>query len=111
MRQYYVYIMSNWSQVLYVGVTNDLTRRVYEHKTKLVSGFTAKYNVTLLVYYEVAEDVLAAIAREKQIRGWLRAKKIALIESMNPDWRDLSLDLGIDEIIHSIRNDRSRSQA
>jgi putative endonuclease len=92
MRQYYVYIMSNWSRVLYVGVTNDLIKRVWEHKTKAMPGFTAKYNMTLLVYYEVAEDVLAAIAREKQIKGWLRIKKIALIDSMNPDWKDLSLE-------------------
>ena len=84
--------MTNKSRTLYTGVTNDLERRVYEHKKKLVPGFTAKYNIDRLVYYEATEDVNAAISREKQIKGWLRAKKIALIESVNPVWRDLSLD-------------------
>jgi putative endonuclease len=83
--------MTNKSRTLYTGVTNDLERRVYEHKQKLVAGFTAKYNIDRLVYYEATEDVNAAISREKQIKGWLRAKKIALIESMNPDWVDLSV--------------------
>ena len=78
--------------VLYTGVTNDLKRRVYEHKGKLVEGFTKKYNIGKLVYYELCEDIESAILREKQIKGWLRIKKIALIESMNPGWRDLSLD-------------------
>ena len=90
MKQYYVYIMTNKSRTLYTGVTNDLERRVYEHKQKLVPGFTAKYNIDRLVYYEATEDVNSAIYREKQIKGWLRAKKIALIESMNPKWTDLS---------------------
>jgi len=90
MKQYYVYILTNRSRTLYTGVTNDLQRRVYEHKHKLVPGFTAKYNLTRLVYYEATPDIRAAIAREKQIKGWLRAKKIALIESMNPKWEDLS---------------------
>ena len=71
-------------------MTNDLERRVYEHKQKLVEGFTQKYNITQLVYYEATPDVRSAIAREKQIKGWLRSKKIALIESMNPKWQDLS---------------------
>jgi len=92
MKQYYVYIMTNKSRTLYAGVTNDLERRVYEHKQKLVPGFTAKYNIDRLVYYEATQDVNVAISREKQIKGWLRAKKIALIESMNPKWADLSLD-------------------
>ena len=82
--------MTNQSRTLYTGVTNDLERRVYEHKKKLVPGFTAKYNIDRLVYYEATEDVNAAILREKQIKGWLRAKKIALIESTNPRWADLS---------------------
>ncbi len=89
-RQYYVYIMTNRSRTLYVGVTNDLGRRVYEHKHKLVPGFTSKYNMTQLIYYETTCDVKAALAREKQIKGWLRSKKIALIESANPSWSDLS---------------------
>ncbi len=91
-KQYYVYIMTNKSRTLYTGVTNDLERRVYEHKEKLVPGFTAKYNVTQLVYFEVTQDVRGAIAREKQIKGWLRRKKIALIESVNPEWKDLSTE-------------------
>jgi putative endonuclease len=92
-KQYYVYIMTNkGNRVLYTGVTNDLQRRVYEHKNKLVKGFTKKYNVIKLVFYEVCNEIESAILREKQIKGWLRAKKIALIESMNPEWRDLSLD-------------------
>ena len=89
--QYYVYIMTNKSRTLYTGVTNDLERRVYEHKQKLVPGFTAKYNIARLVYFEVTQDVQAAITREKQIKGWLRSKKIALIESVNPEWKDLSM--------------------
>ena len=90
MKQYYVYIMTNNSRTLYTRVTNDLKRRVYEHKNKLINGFTKKYNITQLVYYEVTNEVTSAIAREKQIKGWLRRKKIALIESVNPDWKDLS---------------------
>ena len=89
-KQYYVYIMTNKSRTLYTGVTNDLQRRVYEHKHKLVDGFTRKYNITVLVYYETFDDVLTAIAREKQIKGWVRTKKIALIQSVNPIWKDLS---------------------
>lgn len=88
--QYYVYIMTNKSKTLYTGVTNDLERRVYEHKKKLIKGFTKRYNITQLVYYEVTKDVQAAIQREKQIKGWLRRRKIALIEAMNPQWTDLS---------------------
>jgi putative endonuclease len=75
---------------LYTGVTNDLKRRVYEHKNKLINGFTKKYNITKLVYYEATNEVTSAIVREKQIKGWLRRKKIALIESANPQWEDLS---------------------
>ena len=89
-RHYYVYIMTNHSGTLYTGVTNDLHRRVYEHKQELVRGFTQKYKITQLVYFEETPDVKAAIAREKQIKGWLRSKKIALIESPNPQWQDLS---------------------
>ncbi len=89
-RQYYVYIMTNRSKTIYTGVTNDLVRRVYEHKHKLVPGFTQKYNTTRLVYYESCSDVLSAIAQEKRIKGWLRSKKVALIEAANPMWEDLS---------------------
>ena len=91
LRHYYVYIMTNRKNgVLYTGVTNNLDRRVYEHKQKLTPGFTSKYNCTRLVYYDTMSDVRSAIAAEKQIKGWLRAKKIALIESTNPEWQDLS---------------------
>ena len=90
MNQYYVYIMTNRSKTLYTGVTNDLMRRVYEHKNKMIEGFTKKYHITKLVYYEETNDIQVAISREKQIKGWLRGKKIALIESVNPKWNDLS---------------------
>ena len=89
-KEYYVYIMTNKSRTLYTGVTNNLMRRVYEHKNKLIAGFTSKYNIQFLVYYEMTTVVHAALAREKQIKGWLRAKKVALIDSMNPSWKDLS---------------------
>ena len=90
MNHYHVYIMSSFRGTLYVGVTNDLARRVYEHRHKLMEGFTQKYNVSKLVYYEDTSDVESAIVREKQIKGWLRKKKIALIESLNPYWTDLA---------------------
>jgi len=92
MAEYYVYIMTNRSRTLYTGVTIDLVRRVHEHKQKLADGFTKKYNITILVYFEATPDVRSAIAREKQIKGWLRIKKIALIESINPRWNDLSAE-------------------
>ena len=90
--QYYVYILTNEKgNVLYTGVTNDLLRRVYEHKHHLARGsFTAQYNVEKLVYYEVTSDVEAAIAREKQIKGWNRKRKNKLVETKNPNWNDLS---------------------
>jgi putative endonuclease len=92
MAEYYVYILTNRSGTLYVGVTNNLLRRVYEHKHKLIPGFTNRYNIDRLVYYEHTPDVRAAIAREKQIKPWRREKKVALIESMNRDWHDLSAE-------------------
>ncbi len=93
-QQYFVYIMTNkFNAVLYTGVTNDLKRRVWQHKEKLVEGFTERYNVTKLVHYEACDDVRAAIAREKQIKGGSRQKKIDLVNSMNPEWRDLCEDL------------------
>ena len=88
--QYFVYIMTNKSGTLYTGVTNNLEKRVYEHKHHLVNGFTKKYRIDKLVYFEETNDINVAISREKQIKGWLRKKKIALIESMNPGWKDLS---------------------
>ncbi len=88
---YYVYMLTSWNnKVLYTGVTNNLERRMYEHKNKLVKGFTEKYNVNKLVYFESTSDIKAAITREKQIKGWTRAKKNALIENLNPEWRDLT---------------------
>ena len=93
-RQYYVYIMTNnRNTVLYVGVTNELIRRVYEHKEELADGFTKKYNIVKLVYYEVLEDVENAILREKQLKAGSRQKKIQLINSMNREWRDLYEEL------------------
>ena len=92
MKEYYVYIMTNGVRTLYIGVTNNLVRRVFEHKAKLGEGFTKKYNITMLVYYETVGDVLVAIAREKQLKSWRRSKKIALIESSNPQWKDFSLE-------------------
>ena len=91
-RQYYVYILTNRTRRLYVGVTNDLLRRVYEHKQKLVPGFTSKYNIAWLVHYETASDIHSAISREKQIKAWRREKKLALVETTNPGWKDLSAE-------------------
>ena len=91
-KYYYVYILASKSQTLYTGVTNNLESRVYMHKTGQGSKFTAKYNITKLVYYEVFHDIRYAISREKQIKGYRRSKKIELIELENPDWVDISLD-------------------
>ena len=90
MNQYWVYMVSSYRGTLYTGVTNDLLRRMYEHRHKLTDGFTKRYNASKLMYYEQTDDVESAIAREKQIKGWLRSKKVALIESLNPQWRDLA---------------------
>ena len=92
-KRYFVYILASHSRVIYIGMTNNLQRRVAQHQQKLVEGFTQKYNVTRLVHYEMTEDVHAALAREKQIKSWRRSKKVALIESMNPAWKDLSDEL------------------
>ena len=91
--QYYVYILANWDDsVLYIGVTNNLKCRLYEHKNHLADGFTKKYNVDKLVYYEYTSDVYAALEREKQLKGWTRRKKMALVTKENPEWNDLSLE-------------------
>jgi putative endonuclease len=90
MKTYYVYILSSRYRVLYTGVTGDLDRRVLEHRNKVRDGFTKRYNVSRLVYFESFPDVHAAIAREKQIKGWSRSKKLALIRSENPGWKDLA---------------------
>ena len=84
--------MSSCGKVLYVGVTSNLIQRVYQHKNGLIKGFTKRYNVDQLVYYAETNDVMDAICREKKIKGWLRKKKIELIESKNPDWKDISED-------------------
>ncbi|HEX3245220.1 MAG TPA: GIY-YIG nuclease family protein [Chloroflexota bacterium] len=94
-RAYFVYIMANRSGTLYIGVTNDLERRVAEHKAKKIAGFTARLNITRLVYYEDTNDVWAALGREKELKGWLRSKKVALIQELNPHWIDLARDWGI----------------
>ena len=90
MHSYYVYIMASRSRALYAGVTKDIVRRVDEHKRGLIPGFTRKYHITRLVYLERFADVREAIAREKEIKGWVRARKIRLIEERNPTWEDLA---------------------
>jgi putative endonuclease len=93
-KNYYIYIMTNKNNaVLYTGITSDLKRRIYEHREKLAEGFTKKYNLTKLVYYEVFQDSLNPIQREKQIKSGARKKKVALINDMNPAWKDLGEDL------------------
>lgn len=88
---YFVYILTNHlTTTLYIGCTNNLERRVYEHKKKLVDGFTKKYNLDRLVYFEESDDFITARERERQLKGWLRRRKAALVETMNPEWRDLS---------------------
>jgi putative endonuclease len=89
-KQYYVYFLTNWdNKVIYVGVTEDLKRRVYEHKNGLIDGFTRKYHAHKLVYYETCEEIEGAILREKQVKGGSRQKKIGLITKFNPEWEDL----------------------
>lgn len=93
MKSFYVYIMTNKSHtVLYTGVTNDIVRRNYEHKNKLVRGFTEKYNVNKLIYYKQFGTAPGAIAEEKRVKGWVRKKKVDLINGINPGWKDLSAD-------------------
>jgi putative endonuclease len=93
-KQYYVYIMTNATNtVTYTGVTNDLYRRIYEHENKIVEGFTTRYNIDKLVYYEVCENAESAIVREKQIKSWSRKDKVALVNTMNKDWHDLYEEL------------------
>ena len=91
MKNGYVYILSSQSRRIYIGVTSDLEGRVWEHKEGKIEGFTKAYKINQLVYYEDYPDMLSAIAREKQLKGWSRAKKIALIEKMNPKWEELRL--------------------
>ena len=90
-KNYYVYILTNWNnKVMYIGVTNNLERRVYEHKNKLIKGFTQKYNVNKLVYFEETSDVLSALEREKEVKKWRREKKDTLVLKVNDKWKDLS---------------------
>jgi putative endonuclease len=91
-RDYYVYILSSVSRKTYVGFTSNLQKRMYEHKMKLADGFTKKYNITMLVYFEHGNDREGALFRERQIKAWRREKKVELIETVNPTWRDLSRD-------------------
>ena len=93
MNYYYIYILSTWdNKTIYIGVTNNLYRRVQEHKSKTIEGFTKRYNLKKLVYFEKFTDIRQAIKREKELKGWLRAKKNKLIESLNPNWLDLSIE-------------------
>jgi putative endonuclease len=90
LREYFVYILASHTKTLYTGVTSNLLQRVYQHKKKMTRGFTSRYNVDRLVHFESTTDVMAAIEREKQIKSWTRAKKLALIQASNPDWKDLA---------------------
>ena len=92
-KQYFVYILASISKVIYIGVTNNLQRRLLEHKDQKIGGFTKKYNVKKLVYFEMTDDIYAAISREKELKKWRREKKVNLIESINPSWKDLYYDL------------------
>jgi len=92
-KSYYVYLITNWNnKVIYIGVTSNLERRLYEHKNRLADGFTKKYNINKLVYFEETTDIKSAIAREKELKGWRREKKNRLVESSNKDWKNLSED-------------------
>jgi putative endonuclease len=117
MKDLFVYIMTNHLRTtVYIGVTNDLARRVWEHQNGEIEGFTKEYRLTILVYYEVFPEARAAIAREKQLKNWRRTKKDALLNSMNPEWRDLSIELfgassdrrGPSTPLHSARDDSGR---
>lgn len=105
-RQFYVNIMANERRTIYTGVTNDLLRRVWQHKNKQTPGFTTKYDCTMLVYYEATDDIRDAIEREKRIKDWLRARKLARVTSANPKWKDLSLELSAQETWTSLPDSR-----
>ena len=92
-KSYFVYILSSYKKVLYIGITSNLRKRMWEHREGVISGFTKKYKIKMLVYYEVYDDPETAITREKQLKKWRREKKIYLIESMNPEWKDLFEEL------------------
>ena len=95
MGTYFVYIVASLARVIYIGVTSDLPRRIVEHRTGAVAGFTRRYRVNRLVYYEAGENILAVIEREKELKGWSRRKKAELIEAENPGWEDLAVHLGL----------------
>ena len=109
-RTYFVYIIASASRVIYTGVTNDLQRRVWEHKTKQFLGFTHRYNCNRLVHFEEFDQVEDAIAREKEIKGWLRKKKVALIEKSNGTWRDLSWGWFDSEVLPLRRTQRQNDR-
>ena len=92
MKNYYIYIMTSQSGTLYVGMTNNIKKRVYQHKNHLIPGFTDKYTIDQLLYVETMSDLVSAIRREKQLKKWRREKKVTLVDSQNPDWKDLSED-------------------
>ncbi len=95
--QYFIYLLTNrWKNVLYTGVTNSLERRIWQHKNGTIPGFTKNYNCNRLVYFEIYERIEQAIAREKEIKGWTRVKKNALVETQNPEWNDLAADWYLD---------------
>jgi len=93
MKNYFIYILSNKSKTLYIGVTSNLTKRIFEHKNKLFEGFSKRYNLTKLVYIEQTNSVESAIKREKQLKNWHREWKINLIEENNPNWEDISIEI------------------
>ena len=94
-QRYFVYTLSSKTKRLYIGVTNDLERRVAQHKRREVEGFTSRYNFDRLVYYEETNDVWSALNREKQLKGWVRIRKLELVSDMNPEWRDLAAEWSI----------------
>ena len=98
MKTYYVYILNNPAGMLYTGITNNLVRRVYEHRKELVDGYTMHYHIYRLIYYEETSDVNVAIAREKEIKGWRRSKKMALIQTLNPTMQDLAAEWFDEEV-------------
>ena len=110
MTDYVVYIMCSPSRTLYVGGSNDLVRRVVEHRERRTGSFSARYNTTMLAYYETTPDVYAAISREKRLKGWMRARKVALIESMNLEWLDLSTELRDHDVTLGDRDSSLRSE-
>src|SRR5690242_4417892 len=111
MKRYYVYIMSSRTRTLYVGVTNNLERRVYEHKQKSTPGFTSKYNMDRLVYDAETDNVTEAISKEKELKGWLRIKRLALIEEFNPAWEDLSAEWFTDSVDEAGFRDEGRDSS